>query len=392
MSIDKPAILGGKPTFDHLVPIIQPTLPNFEIIEENIREILNTKMITNHKFVSLLERKIIDFFEVKNAVAVSNCTTGLMLLLASLNLQGEIITPSFSFSATSLSIIWKGLKPIFVDCHPTKWTIDPEKINEKITPKTSGIVATHIFGNPCDIKALEDITQDKKLKLIFDSAHGAGSIYQGKRIGNFGNSESFSLSPTKVLTAGEGGLVTTNDDGIARKIRIGRNYANPGDYNTEFLGLSGRMAEFNAILALQSLKMLKNNVENRQNLVEEYINNLKQIPGIKFQEIEKDSLSCYKDFSIMIDKKEFGISRNVLYDALERENIMTKKYFDPPIHEQDAFKPFIKNQKLDLKNTVKVAKNIISLPIYSHMRIEKVKRICNAILKIHKHKHKLKNL
>lgn len=383
MSDDKPAILGGVPTFDELVSIIQPTLPKFEFIEDKIKEILQSKMITNSKFVSMLETELLAFLNVKNVVAVSNCTTGLLLLLKALNLKGEIITPSFSFSATSLAIVWAGLKPIYVDCHPIKWTIDPEKVIEQINSNTSGILATHIFGNPCDIKALEKISQENDLKLIFDAAHGAGSIYNGKRIGNFGIGEAFSMSPTKVLTAGEGGIVTTNNDELANKIKIGRNYANPGNYDTQFLGLSGRMAEFSAILALESLKILEGNVNNRQKIVKRYKNNLKEISGIRFQEIEKNSLSSYKDISILINKNEFGISRDMLYSALEKENIMTKKYFDPPIHEQTAFKPFIKNQKLELKNTVKVAKNIISLPIYSHMSKEKVEKICNAIKKVY---------
>jgi dTDP-4-amino-4,6-dideoxygalactose transaminase len=385
MNQDKPAILGGIPIFNDIVPIIQPTLPSLELITDQIEDILNSRMITNSKFVSQLENEVSDFLKVKNVIALSNCTTGLMLLLNALEMKGEIITPSFSFSATCLSIIWAGAKPILVDCHPTKWTIDPESIKEKINSKTSGIIATHIFGNPCDIQTLEEICQDHKIKLIFDSAHGAGAIYHDKRIGNFGNGESFSMSPTKVLTAGEGGLVTTNDDDLARKIKIGRNYANPGDYNTEYIGLSGRLAEFNAILALYSLKILEKNVKNRQTLVKEYKNNLDSIPGIRFQSIEKESLSSYKDFSILINENKFGVSRDKLYIALEKENIMTKKYFDPPIHEQKAFIPFLKDQNLNLKNTNKVAKKIISLPIYSHMKEEKVRKICRAILKVHRY-------
>lgn len=383
MSSRKPAILGGEPIFTSLVPIIQPTLPRLEEITKDLEEIFTTRMITNHKFVQILEEKLKELFQVKNVIAISNCTTGLLLLGKVLDLKGEIITPSFSFSATSLALIWLGCKPIFVDCHPNKYTINPEKIREKISPKTTAILATHIFGNPCDIRALNEIVEEHGLKLIFDSAHGAGSIYRGKRIGNFGNGESFSLSPTKVLTAGEGGLVTTNDHNLAEKIRIGRNYANPGDYNTSFIGLSGRMAEFSAILGLKSLDMLEKNVENRQKIVSQYKKRLEKLPGILFQEIEANSRSSYKDFAIKINSKELELTRDKLYDALKYENIMTKKYFSPSIHQQTAFEPYLKGQELDLTVTNELADNLLCLPIYSHMELSFVDKICDCIERIY---------
>lgn len=379
----KPAILGEPPEFSEIVPIIQPTLPTLSEITTQVEEILSTRMITNHKYVAKLEIELKEYFKVQNVVALSNCTTGLLLLGKSLNLKGEVITPSFSFSATSLALVWLGIKPIFVDCDFEKFTIDPDKIVEKLTSKTTAILATHIFGNPCDIKALENIAEDHKLKLIFDSAHGAGSIYQGKKISNFGSGESFSMSPTKVLTAGEGGLVTTNNDKLANDIRVGRNYGNPGDYNTAYIGLSGRMAEFSAILALKSLEMLEKNVNHRQKLALHYQQKLSKLPGIRFQKIEENSRSSYKDFAIVIDSDKFGLSRDVLYDALNAENIMTKKYFYPPIHEQFAFKPYLKDQNLDLSSTIKVSENILCLPIYSHMETSLLDKICDSIERIH---------
>jgi len=386
MSSEKPAILGGEPFFDSLVPIIKPTLPLLDDIQVPLREILTTCMITNHKFVRELEENLKNYIGVKNVVAVSNCTTGLMLLGKCLNLKGNVITPSFSFSATSLALIWLGLRPIFVDCDPNKFTIDPNKVLDKINKKTSAILATHIFGNPCDINKLEEIAADYKLKLIFDTAHGAGSIYHGKRLGNFGDAESFSMSPTKVLTAGEGGLVTTNNDDIAEGIRIGRNYANPGDYNTSFIGLSGRMAEFNAILALKSLEILEENVIKRQKIVDHYKERLKKLSGISFQEIENNSRSSYKDFAIKINSNEFKLTRDKLYDSLEVENVMTRKYFSPAIHQQKAFKPYLEGQNLDLNVTNELTESVLCLPIYSHMELSLVDKICDAIERIYNYR------
>lgn len=385
-----PAILGGKPIFNSFVPIIEPTLPTIEEIKLKIQDILKTRMITNHKYVQNLEKSLKEYFGVKNVIGISNCTTGLLLLGKCLNFQGEVITPSFSFSATSLALAWLNVKPIFVDIDIKKFTIDPDKITEKITSKTSAILATHIFGNPCKIKELSEIAEDYKLKLIFDSAHGAGSIYRGKKISNFGDGESFSMSPTKVLTAGEGGLITTNNDLLAEQVRIGRNYANPGDYNTSFIGFSGRMAEFSAILALKSLEHLDENVTNRQELVKVYKKILSELPGLSFQQIEADSRSSYKDFAIVINDKEFEITRDVLYEALNAENIMTRKYFSPAIHQQDAFRLYLKGQDLDLENTENLAQKILCLPIYSHMKSSKVEKICDAIKRIYLHRSELR--
>lgn len=383
MFTEKPAILGGKPIFSSLIPIIQPTLPNVEDIQEDLKEIFKTYMITNYKYVQKLEENLQDYIGVKNVVALSNCTTGLMLLGRCLNLIGDVITPSFSFSATSLALGWLGLKPIFVDCDSNKFTIDPEKVKDKINPKTSAILATHVFGNPCEIKALEEIAQDYKLKLFFDSAHGAGSIYYDKKVGNFGDGESFSMSPTKVLTAGEGGFVTTNDDKLADAIRIGRNYANPGDYDTSFLGLSGRLAEFNAIIALKSLEILEHNIINRYCIVERYKKRLSKLQGISFQEIEKNSRTSYKDFAIKINSKKLGLTRDKLFDSLNAENIMTKKYFYPPIHQQFAFKSYLEGQDLDLEITNELSESVLCLPIYSHMELSIVDKICDAIERIY---------
>lgn len=382
-----PAILGGTPISPSLIPIIQPTLPSLDDIQSSLREILETRMITNHKYVKELEAKLISYIGAKNVIALSSCTTGLLLIGKSLGIQEEVITPSFSFSATSLALLWLGCKPIFVDCHPTKFTIDIDKIQEKINSKTSAVLATHIFGNPCDIKSLEEICDDHNLKLIFDAAHGSGAKYRGMSIGNFGDAESFSMSPTKVLTAGEGGYVTVKDNNLAEKIRIGRNYGNPGDYNTSVIGLSGRMPEFNAIIALKSLEMLEENIQKRHNLFKYYKRKLNIFPGISFQEIEEGARSSCKDFAILLNPSKFGLSRDKLYDALNAENIMTKKYFSPAIHQQEVFKIFSNGNNLDV--TEKIAENILCLPLYSHMNISLIDTICKAIERIYNFRDKI---
>ncbi|MEW6679864.1 MAG: DegT/DnrJ/EryC1/StrS family aminotransferase [bacterium] len=386
-----PAILGGISAFDKPVPITEPTIPSISILKKRYEEVLKSRMITNSKCVQELEVQVAKYLGVKHAVAVSSCTSGLMLVMKALELKGEVILPSFTFHATAHAVVWNGLKPVFVDCDSETYNIDPREVERAITLDTSAIIAVHVFGNPPDIDALERIAKKHKVKLIFDAAHGFGTKYKGKNVGGFGDAESFSLSPTKLLTAGEGGMVATNNDELAAKLRIGRNYGDSGDYNPEFSGLSARMSEFNALLGIESLKILEKNVARRDKLVKLYKKLLSSLPGINFQKIEEGNQSSFKDFSILIDGGEFGLSRDKLYDALMAENIVVKKYFYPPLHKQKAFLGFGQKDK-NLPNTVKISENALSLPLFSHIPVKTVKKICDAIYKIYKRASEISNV
>ena len=383
-----PAFLGGNPAFSKPVPITEPTIPPIERLKKRYTQVLKSKMITNAKYVREFETRIAAYLGVKYAIVVSSCTSGLMLIMKSLGLKGEVILPSFTFHATAHAVIWNGLKPVFVDCDPETYNIDPREVAKAITPATAAILAVHIFGNPPDIDALSKIAKQHNLKLIFDSAHGFGTKYKGRQVGTFGNAESFSLSPTKILTAGEGGIVTTKEKDVAEKVRIGRNYGDPGTYNCEFSGLNARMSEFNALLGIESLKMLEKNVARRNIIVELYKKLLFGIPGIIFQKIKERNRSSYKDFSILIDEEKFGLTRDKLHEALMAENINVKKYFYPPVHRQKTFSLF-KSSQPRLEKTDKISNNCLSLPLYSHMPINITKKICSIINKIYSHRKEI---
>ncbi len=361
------------------IPFAQPTLPAFEEIAEDVSRMLSSHQITNAEYVKKFEEKCREYTGAKHTIAVSSCTAGLMLSLKCLSLKGEVITPSFTFSATSHALVWNNLTPVFADIDKETYCIDPQCVERLITKKTSAILAAYIFGNPPDIKALQEITERHNLKLIFDAAHALGSQYQGMSAGNFGDAEIFSLSPTKLVTSGEGGIVATDDDELAGKLKIGRDYGNPGNYNCEFAGLNARMAEFNAILGLKGLEMLEKNVARRNGLVQLYKSRLGKIGRLSFQKIEPGNRTTYKDFSIIIDPAKAGISRDKLAEMLEKEGIMTKKYFYPPVHRQDAYKKLFKKYKNSLPVTDKVADNILCLPLYSHMDEKDVEKVCDSV-------------
>jgi len=374
------------------IPITRPTLPITAILKKRYAKIIKSGMLTNSRNVLEFEKNVARYLKVRNTIAVNSCTSGLMLVLKSLGLKGDVIIPSFTFHATAHAIIWNGLRPVFVDCDPETYNIDINDLEKKITKNTSAILAVHIFGNPCDIESLEKISKKYRLRLIFDAAHGFGSKYKKSNIGRFGDAETFSLSPTKLLTTGEGGIVATNCDDLAAKIRIGRSYGDPGTYNCEFSGLSARMSEFSAILGIESLKILEKNVNRRNKIANLYKKCLGKIPGINFQRVELRNRSSYKDFSILIDKKKFGIDRDVLFEAMRAKGVEVKKYFYPPVHRQKAFSDFVQHSYLkSLKNTEKLSLNLLSLPLFSHISETTVMSICFVIENIFLGHHKIKS-
>ena len=245
-----PAIHGGQPLFSQRFRFIRPTLPALDSVVGQYRSAYENGLITNADIVGKFEAAVAERLQVKHCIAVSSCTSGLMMSLRGLGVTGEVILPSFTFFATGHSARWNGLTPVFADCDPDTWNVDVEDVERKITERTRALLIVHLYGNPANVEALTKIAQKHNLKLIFDGAHAFGSQYRGKPIGSFGDAEVFSLSPTKLLVAGEGGLVTTNDALLAKAIRLMRNYGDGGAYDPEWIGLNARMSEFNAALGL----------------------------------------------------------------------------------------------------------------------------------------------
>ncbi|MFA6414400.1 MAG: DegT/DnrJ/EryC1/StrS family aminotransferase [Candidatus Paceibacterota bacterium] len=357
------------------IPVTRPTLEDFAAYEPLFRESIKSGMLTTNKHVQLFEKKTARYLGVKHCVAVSSCTSGLMLVLKGLGLTGEVIVPSFTFSATGHVLLWNNLKPVFADIDPQTYTIDPKSVEKLITPRTSAILAVHVFGVMSDVKKLEALAKKYKLKLVFDAAHAFGSDTGGVRAGNFGNAEVFSCSPIKVLTAGEGGIVATNDDELAAFCRLGRNYGDDGTNNTLFAGLSARMSEFHAAIGLRSLAKLPINLKNRRLKALQLISRLKKIePRLRFQLIPRNTRTTYYVLSVFIDPEMLGYTRDELFDFFAAQGIATRKYFYPPLHKQTTYQHFVSKRK-PLPVTDNVAERVISLPLYAHLSAEEVDRI-----------------
>jgi len=379
---DLPAIDGGRPLFSQRFRFIRPTLPSLESVLGNYAPVYENGLITNAETVGKFEAAVGERLEVKHCIAVSSCTSGLMMTLRALGLSGEVIIPSFTFFATGHAARWNGLTPVFADCELDTWNVDPADVERKITDRTTALLIVHLYGNPANVEALSEIAKRHNLKLIFDAAHAFGSQYRGRPIGQFGDAEVFSLSPTKLLVAGEGGLVTTNDATLAKAIRGMRNYGDTGSYDPEWLGMNARMSEFNAALGLAGLPDVDERVRRRNQIAKMYTDQLSSLPGLRFQSVHPTDVNTYKDYSIHVTPSQFGMTRDELAEGLLAENIETKKYFYPPMHMQTLYKQYFKANGRDLKVTEEVTGGILSLPIYELLPDSTIEKVSLAVRRL----------
>ena len=378
-----PALLGGRATFSPGLPFARPARPPLERVMRRLEPSYKRGMLTNGPLVEELEARIAERLGVSHVVALSSCTSGLMLLVQALTegRPGPVVLPSFTFSASAHAVMWNGRVPRFVECLPHSFQIDPEHAARHLDG-ASAIMATHVFGAPCDARALEALGREHGIPVMFDAAHALGACLDGVPIGSFGIAEVFSLTPTKPLVAGEGGLVATNDSSLAETLRIGRDYGNPGNYDTRFAGLNARMSEFHAAMALESLTGFDDSLERRRYLASLYRGHLDEMPGIEFQTFSARETSTFKDLTIRVDATEFGLSRDGLALALLAEGVDTRKYFDPPVHRQRAYSHL---EPRNLPVTDAVASSVLSLPVYPDLLDDQVERVCDVIRSAHEH-------
>lgn len=380
---DKPAVLGGEPLSPEWVPMVRPSLPPYEELDRGLRSIINSGLLTKGPYLEEFESRVADHLGVKFTVGVSSCTLGLLLAYQAAGFSGgEILVPSFTFMATVHPLSHMRATPQFVDIDASTWCVDPRHIRSRLNDKTGGIVAVHNFGNPADIRELDEIARARGIPIVFDSAHGFGSLFEGHPLGRHGLAEVFSLSPTKLLIAGEGGIVATNDPSIADYVRLGREYGNAGDYNSEFPGLNARMSEFHALLGLKSLEAVESASIARNRIACSYTELLRPVPGLSFQSIRTEDRSSYKDFSVVVDAESFGLGRDALRWALQADNVDSRRYHFPPVHSHRSYAGF---EDAHLPATARVGRSIVSLPIWSNMKQEVVERICEAIISCHHH-------
>jgi dTDP-4-amino-4,6-dideoxygalactose transaminase len=382
---EEPAIRGGIPAFPERLPLARPELSDPERLTEELGKVIRGRVLTNGVRVQELEGRVAEYLAVRHAIAVSSCTAGLMLAFRAGGLvSGDVVLPSFTFAATAHAVAWNGLRPVFTDIDPLTLTLSPEVVRRSIGVRTSAILATHTFGTPCDVEALETAAGEAGIRLFFDAAHAFGSRRKTKPVGSFGDAEVFSMTPTKPLIAGEGGIIATNDTALAEALLLGRDYAKEPDYDFRFVGLNARMSELHATVALASLEGLEERIETRNRLAEDYRKLLSSVRGISFPDVAEGDRSTYKDFTVLIDPDAFGVAAPEVARALEADGIETRRYYSPPVHRTRAYRP-VAAINGDLPVTDRVSARVLTLPLFESMREEHLAGVAGALARIQRH-------
>jgi len=378
-SINDLAFFGGRPLFDDPLHVGRPNIPPKERFMEQVDSIWESGRLTNSgpkvkEFEIALQEKL----GVKNCIAICNATRALEIAIRALGMEGEVIVPSFTFVATAHSLQWQSITPIFCDIDPETHCIDPERLEELITPRTTGIIPVHLWGNVCNVKAIEEIAKKHNLSVLYDASHAFACADNGQMVGGFGDAEVFSFHATKVMTTFEGGCITTNNDYLAEKIRLMKNFGFSGRDSVIHIGTNGKMSEMSAAMGLISLQELDGFIRRNKENYEQYRRNITKIDGVSL--IEHDERQSKNYHYIVIDiGQSAGISRDLVLRIMEAEKILARRYFYPGCHRMEPYCSYYPNAGLLLPVTEALSERLICLPNGTAVSSEDVTKVTDLI-------------
>jgi len=357
------AIFGGIPAFAEKLHVGRPNIGNRDRLLERINDLLDRKWLTNDGlYVQEFEQRVADFIGVKHSIAMCNGTVALEIAIRALGLNGEVIVPSFTFVATAHALQWQEITPVFCDIDPGTYNIDPDQVERMITPRTSGIIGVHLFGRPCDVETLSELANRHDLKLMFDAAHAFGCSHKGRMIGNFGDAEVFSFHATKFFNTFEGGAVVTNDDDLAKRIRLMKNFGFTGYDQVIYIGINGKMSEASAAMGLTGLESLEDFIAANHRNYREYQRQLEDIPGVQLITYDETEKRSYQYIILEIDEAVTHVSRDQFVDILFAENVLARRYFYPGCHRMEPYRSYFPHAGLLLPETERLAKRVLALP------------------------------
>lgn len=357
-----------------MIPITKPFLPPKEEYLKYIDGIWNRQWLTNMgPLASQLEMELKEFLDVQYLLFVTNGTVAIQMAIKALDITGEIITTPFSFVATTSSIVWEGCTPVFVDICPESLCIDADKIEDAITEKTQAILATHVYGNPCDVVKIEQIAKKHNLKVIYDAAHAFGVKVNGKSVFEYGDISTCSLHSTKLYHSVEGGLIITQNPDLLKKLASIRNFGISGFDSFSELGINGKNSEFHAAMGLANLKHTEAIYNQRKKLSECYDKNLKNLKARKVV-WHKDATQNYAYYPVVLESEELLLK---IKAELDLNEIFTRRYFYPSLASSLPYLP-----KVEFPITEDISKRVLCLPLYFDLTEEEVDYICRLILRV----------
>jgi len=362
------------------ITVTQPCLPPLEEFMPYLQEIWNNKWLTNNgPLHQQLEKELAAYLGVKHISLFSNGTLALISALQALNICGEVITTPFSFVATTHSLWWNKITPVFVDIEPHYFNLDPAKIEAAITERTTAIMPVHVYGNPCDVDAIQKIADKHGLKVIYDAAHSFGVKLNGTSLLNFGDLSVLSFHATKVFSTIEGGAIVCHTEEMKHHIDNLKNFGFRGETVVEEPGINAKLNEVQAAYGLLQLRHVDQFIARRKEISLLYQSLLKDIPGITFLEDQLNVTQCYSYFPILIDEEIFGLNRDAVYEKLKAKNILSRRYFYPLISEFTPYNQLPSANTSNISVAKKIANAVLCLPIYVELTNDDVYSIVHAL-------------
>ena len=382
------------------ITVTSPLLPNLDEFHEMLKEIWDSKWITNNgSFHKQLEKALAEYLKVPYISLFTNGTLPLLTALQALRITGEVITTPYSFVATTHSIWWNGCRPVFVDIDPATGNIDPNKIEAAITPKTTAIMPVHVYGKPCDTKRIKEIADKYGLKVIYDAAHAFGvevpaeeyglqpetaesSIINGQcSILSAGDMSTLSFHATKVYNTLEGGALVMHDEQTKKRIDYLKNFGFAGETEVVAPGINSKVDEVRSAYGLLNLKQVDNAIAARQKVANCYREALRNIPGIRFFDDMPGVKHNYSYFPIFINAEEYGMTRDELYFKMKEKGVLGRRYFYPLISTFSTYRGLPSATPENLPVATKIANEVICLPMHHALTDEDIERVLNCIIK-----------
>jgi dTDP-4-amino-4,6-dideoxygalactose transaminase len=360
--------------------VTEPFLPPLEEFYEYLKDIWESKWLTNNgHFHQELEHELCEYLGVSYISLFANGTLALITALQALRITGEVITSPFSFVATTHALHWNGINPVFCDIEPEFLTLDPDKIESAITPKTTAILPIHVYGNACEMDKIQNIADTYGLKVIYDAAHAFGVNIHGTNICNFGDLSVLSFHATKVYTTFEGGAIICHDEKMKKRIDYLKNFGFAGETTVVGPGINAKMNEFQAALGLLQLKYIDKVITKRKSIAEYYRDKLRNIEGIQFLNDQEGVRHSYSYFPLFIDSTRFGHTRDNIHEYLKKHNIFGRRYFYPLISQFPTYRELPSSNPINLPVAEKIAGRVICLPIYPDLSEEDITVIINRL-------------
>lgn len=372
-------------SFQKPIFVTRPNLPDLKETISYLEKIWESQILTNNgPFHREFEERLRDYCQVPFVSLVANGTLALIVALQALRITGEVITTPFSFVATAHALRWNGITPIFCDIEEKTFTLDPEKIEALITPRTTAILPVHVYGYPCHTEVIQDIADKYGLRVIYDAAHAFGVKKNGKSILDKGDVSILSFHGTKLFTTFEGGAIVCSDEKLKRRIDYLRNFGFADEITVVAPGINAKMNEFQSVIGLLSLQVVDGEITRRRQIAQWYRAFLREIPGLLLPQEMQGVEHNYAYFPILIEEQDFGLSREDVYYKLKQHNIFTRRYFYPLISNFSSYRDLPSAQKENLSVANKIAERILCLPMYGSLQQEEVQKICEILMSLRK--------